>query len=401
MQRTNAPAQTRSRQPAHASLDKSNPTTHASRAAATQTPSFDAGARCPCGGGCPRCSARGSSEPLGAGVRRSLESSYGADFGDVRVHTGPGAHEFARAEQANAVTSGSDIYFARDRYAPETADGWQRIAHEVAHVVQQRNGRATGPATYASAETEARQGAMLAFTGQSAAISQQSAGLLQRDDDKTSTPDTPAPTPASPAPDYQLHLDPEIQRMALQYYLRWWVGTTLTSGIPSAGATDASTAAPTDATTTPTDAPTAAPTPDVSTLPPPLAPWRAQMPIQPNFYEPIDPTIIHPDMSALMAPYLARGVPLDSRDADAANAIFQKNFQFVTGLPDLRSMAPSFIRPLIPTTWRKSMAESFTAATMNAQLKHDFPTAIEAADLSFQRITGVSTTYIPLPGFSF
>jgi hypothetical protein len=314
-------------------------------------------------------------------MRRSLECSYRADLGDVRVHTGADAHEFAHAQHANAVTSGNDIYFARDRYAPETADGWRRVAHEVAHVVQQRNGRATGPATYASAESEARQGAMLAFTGRSAAISQQSAGLLQRDDDKT---DTPAPAPA--APDNQLHLDPEIQRMALQYYLRWWVGTTLTSGTPSAGATDA---------------PTAAPAPDVSTLPPPLAPWRIQMPIQPDFFRPIDPTIIHPDMGALMAPYNNRNVPLGARDVDAATAIFQRNYQFVTALPDLRAMAPSFIRPLIPGTWRRSLAESFTTATMNAQLKSDYPTAIEAADQSFQRITGASTTYIPIPGFSF
>jgi hypothetical protein len=47
------------------------------------------------------------------------------------------------------------------------------------------------------------------------------------------------------------------------------------------------------------------------------------------------------------------------------------------------------------------MAEAFTAATLNAQLKSDFPTPIEAADLSFYRMTGVSTTYIPIPGFSF
>ena len=238
--------------------------------------------------------------------------------------------------------------------------------------------------------------------GAAPAISQQSGGLLQRDDDKTPPPASDTATPAAP-PDYHLHLDPEIQRLALQYYLRWYVGTSLTAGTPSAPAADATAAdapaaAPSsDATPAAPDAPGAAP----AGLPDSLAPWRYQMPIQPNFYEPIDPTVIHPDMSALMAPYNARGVPLGSRDVDAATQIFQRNYQFVTALPDLRSIAPSFIRPLIPSTWRRSLAESFTAATMNAQLKHDYPTAIEAADRSFEGITGVSTTYIPIPGFSF
>ena len=395
MQTTRAPQQTRSRQATAGPLAKIGAPIHAT----PMTPALTAGtgARCACGGGCPRCASRGSGEPLDAGVRRSLETSYGADLTSVRVHTGPGAHELAGAASAKAVTSGNDIYFARDRYAPETPDGWRRVAHEVAHVVQQRNGRASGPGVYSAAESEAWQSASHAYAGHGAAISQQSGGLLQRDDDKT--PAAPDATPATPAaPDYHLHLDPEIQRLALQYYLRWYVGTSLTAGTPSAPAADAPAAAPSsDAAPAATDAPAAAP----AGLPDSLAPWRYQMPIQPNFYEPIDPTVIHPDMSALMAPYNARGVPLGNRDVDAATQIFQRNYQFVTALPDLRSMAPSFIRPLIPSTWRRSLAESFTAATMNAQLKHDYPTAIEAADRSFEGITGVSTTYIPIPGFSF
>jgi hypothetical protein len=49
-----------------------------------------------------------SGQPLGAGVRRSLEASYRTDLSGVRVHTGPRAHELARAAGAHAVTRGHD-----------------------------------------------------------------------------------------------------------------------------------------------------------------------------------------------------------------------------------------------------------------------------------------------------
>src|SRR5262249_28056210 len=36
-----------------------------------------------------------------------------------------------------AYTVGHDVVFAADRYAPQTSDGLQLLAHELAHVVQQ------------------------------------------------------------------------------------------------------------------------------------------------------------------------------------------------------------------------------------------------------------------------
>jgi hypothetical protein len=336
-----------------------------------------AGYRCACAGGCPRCTTGSQGQRLDAGVRRSLEASYHAQLGDVRVHTGPTAHELTRDAGANAMTSGNDIYFARDRYSPHTAEGWRRIAHEVAHVVQQRRGVAGGAGVYGAAETEARQGAARAYDGRETALSHQSGGLLQREEPET--------TPASP--DYQLQLDPEIQRMALQYYLRWWIGTSLTEGEPSAAPVSEESEAP--------------PAEGTPVVPPVLSPWLYQVPLRPSFLEPIDPGIMEPDIGAIMAPYNARNVPLGARDVDTAGQIFQRNYQFVSMLPDIRSMAPGFIRPLIPNTWRRSIAEAFTGATINAQIRSDYPTPLEAADLSFYRLTGVSTTMIPIPGFSF
>ncbi|WP_052666316.1 DUF4157 domain-containing protein [Nitriliruptor alkaliphilus] len=76
--------------------------------------------------------------PLPLPVRRTMERAFGgADFRDVRVHTGPGAAELNDRLGARAFTVGSDIYF-RDRL-PGATD--PVLAHELVHVIQQ--GRAT------------------------------------------------------------------------------------------------------------------------------------------------------------------------------------------------------------------------------------------------------------------
>jgi hypothetical protein len=84
---------------------------------------------------------RSPGQPLPAAVRQRMEAFFGAGFADVRVHTGP----HAAAIGALAFTAGSDIHFAPGRYAPATVQGMKLIAHELAHVVQQRSGRARNP----------------------------------------------------------------------------------------------------------------------------------------------------------------------------------------------------------------------------------------------------------------
>ena len=79
-------------------------------------------------------------EALPSALRGSLETTFGADLGDVRVHTGPGAKEQAEAEDAHAFTRGNDIYFNQGEYQPGTAEGDRLIAHEAAHVVQNKAG---------------------------------------------------------------------------------------------------------------------------------------------------------------------------------------------------------------------------------------------------------------------
>ncbi|WP_018680462.1 DUF4157 domain-containing protein [Actinokineospora enzanensis] len=83
--------------------------------------------------------------PLDAGTRAEMEGRFGgADFADVRVHTGGAATESARSVNAQAYTVGSDIVFSGDRYDPGSAAGKHMLAHELTHVVQQRSGPVDG-----------------------------------------------------------------------------------------------------------------------------------------------------------------------------------------------------------------------------------------------------------------
>jgi hypothetical protein len=80
---------------------------------------------------------RGSGAPLPEPLRRSMEHSFGADFGAVRVHTGPSADELNHSLQSRAFTVGADIFFAHNQYQPQSRDGQALLAHELTHTIQQ------------------------------------------------------------------------------------------------------------------------------------------------------------------------------------------------------------------------------------------------------------------------
>jgi Domain of unknown function (DUF4157) len=81
---------------------------------------------------------RSSGRPLDAATRADLEPRFGRSFADVRVHTDAGAAASARALDSEAYTVGKDIAFRSGRYAPGMPEGRRLLAHELAHVVQQR-----------------------------------------------------------------------------------------------------------------------------------------------------------------------------------------------------------------------------------------------------------------------
>ncbi len=81
---------------------------------------------------------RSPGQPLPSGIRAFMESRFGHDFGQVRVHTGVQAGETARALSARAFTVGSDVAFASGQFAPGTTTGRRLLAHELTHTLQQR-----------------------------------------------------------------------------------------------------------------------------------------------------------------------------------------------------------------------------------------------------------------------
>jgi len=91
--------------------------------------------------------ARGSGRALDGTLSQRLEPAYGDALANVRVHSGDGATALARAVSARAFTVGNDIFFGPGEYRPGTPGGDRLIAHEVAHVVQQRGAPTHGPLT--------------------------------------------------------------------------------------------------------------------------------------------------------------------------------------------------------------------------------------------------------------
>ena len=89
-------------------------------------------------------SQRGRGAPLPERVRDEMAGALGDSFTDVRVHTDALASALARSVQARAFTTGADIFFAGDTYQPASAQGRVLLAHELAHVVQQRGAATTG-----------------------------------------------------------------------------------------------------------------------------------------------------------------------------------------------------------------------------------------------------------------
>ena len=77
-------------------------------------------------------------QPLGAPLKEEMESRLGAEFPDVRVHTGSAAHASAAAVGARAYTSGSDVVIGDGGADKRT------LAHELTHVIQQRTGPVEG-----------------------------------------------------------------------------------------------------------------------------------------------------------------------------------------------------------------------------------------------------------------
>lgn len=80
----------------------------------------------------------GVGSPLPARLRHRMERRFDWDFGEVRVHDDAAAGALLRDRDAHALASGSDLLAEPGALDAETAEGRDRLEHELAHVVQQQ-----------------------------------------------------------------------------------------------------------------------------------------------------------------------------------------------------------------------------------------------------------------------
>jgi hypothetical protein len=84
-----------------------------------------------------RLPAPGGGAELPSETRDKMEGSFGADFSQVRIHEGAHVDDVG----ALAYAQGADLHFAPGQYQPFSEAGQQLLGHELAHVVQQSEGR--------------------------------------------------------------------------------------------------------------------------------------------------------------------------------------------------------------------------------------------------------------------
>jgi hypothetical protein len=82
-------------------------------------------------------STAGRGSPLDAKLKAYMEPRFGADFSQVRIHTGGEAVQMNNALGSQAFAYRNNIYFNRGQYQPDSTEGKRLIAHELTHVVQQ------------------------------------------------------------------------------------------------------------------------------------------------------------------------------------------------------------------------------------------------------------------------
>ena len=79
----------------------------------------------------------GKGNSLPESTRTQMESSFGADFSNVRIHNDSPAVQMSKNLHAQAFTRGNDIYFNAGKYDTNSQGGNHLLAHELTHVIQQ------------------------------------------------------------------------------------------------------------------------------------------------------------------------------------------------------------------------------------------------------------------------
>ena len=80
---------------------------------------------------------KGGGNSLKGEVKHHMESGFGVDFSDVRIHTDSNANKLSEKLNAKAFTVGNDIFFNKRKYDPNSNSGKHLLAHELTHTIQQ------------------------------------------------------------------------------------------------------------------------------------------------------------------------------------------------------------------------------------------------------------------------
>lgn len=86
---------------------------------------------------------QGAGQSLDTNLRTEIEPQFGHHFGDVRIHADLEADQMAKSLNANAFTTGQNIFFREGMFKPESLEGKQLLAHELTHTIQQSRGAIT------------------------------------------------------------------------------------------------------------------------------------------------------------------------------------------------------------------------------------------------------------------
>ncbi|PWT95624.1 MAG: hypothetical protein C5B52_17400 [Bacteroidetes bacterium] len=81
----------------------------------------------------------GSGKKMSGKTLSEMNSSFGVDFSNVRIHMDNEAVSMNQELKAQAFTFGKDIYFNSGKFNPESSQGKFLLAHELTHVLQQNS----------------------------------------------------------------------------------------------------------------------------------------------------------------------------------------------------------------------------------------------------------------------
>jgi hypothetical protein len=82
-------------------------------------------------------SSKGGGSSLSGNVKSEMESGFGTDFSNVRIHNDSTAVQMNKELGSQAFATGNNIYFNEGKYNPNSQEGKHLLAHELTHTLQQ------------------------------------------------------------------------------------------------------------------------------------------------------------------------------------------------------------------------------------------------------------------------